>query len=166
MTTIRTAIPLHWIEKLLEKMRDAYGEKFRDATWEFSTEELTQQWSTGLASLSDDELKRGYLAIPGRTNPPSIEEFIRVATGIDPAPIIEPPRTKSEVPSDNTARQRNRPPRSLDTKKLRDLISTDCKTKDHKRWAKNLAHRKESGDKSITAYQMQQVNIALSRIGH
>lgn len=71
-------LPRTWIERLFDKMLLSYGKKFTDQWMSADPDKLIAHWAEELATLSREELSRGYAALEARDWPPSLPEFKRM----------------------------------------------------------------------------------------
>lgn len=82
-----------WVERIFERLECVYKERWRERVSESAKELMIMQWSSGLAGLSANEIKRGIALCEcyPYDAPPTVIEFYHYAKGCRrPAPIKPP----------------------------------------------------------------------------
>lgn len=74
-STLTSALPETWVERVFERMNLEYGKKFTDQWASVDPDALISHWSRELAGYSGAELNRGLDALSSRPWPPTLPEF-------------------------------------------------------------------------------------------
>jgi hypothetical protein len=78
-------MPVHWVERLFERLAAILGSKMADIVAGSSPEAVKREWSEALAGFGDDELRRGIAATRTRRFPPNLPEFLHLCRpALDP----------------------------------------------------------------------------------
>lgn len=99
-STLTSALPVAWVERLFERMLLEYGKKFTDLWAAVDPDTLIAHWSRGLAGYSGAELNRGLDALSSREWPPTLAEFKKLCR-----PLLDPAVAYQEAVAGVQARQ-------------------------------------------------------------
>ena len=72
------ALPLTWVDRLIERFSIMYGEKFTKQWENINPEMLRQAWAEELAGFTGDEIKSGIDACKTKSWPPTLPEFMQL----------------------------------------------------------------------------------------
>ncbi|TCK37996.1 hypothetical protein B0G84_3298 [Paraburkholderia sp. BL8N3] len=152
-------VPEHWVERLFARMQSIYGARFQDF-WRNvdDLDEVKAVWREGLASVADEDLRRGVAALFHTRNVPDLPAFLELCR---PTPQQFAPH---ECLSDQ--RQRLTPNGEAQLDRIKAMVKATSQSNNtrtgHIRWAVRLLERATNGE-HITAFQVAFAEEAIKR---
>lgn len=91
-TSTKTPLPARWGQRLIDRMKLEYGQKFANQWPGIAEDKLCAHWASELAGFSAEDLRRGIDAMKASAWPPTLPEFRALCK-----PALDPQKAYDEA---------------------------------------------------------------------